>query len=490
MTSRILLPYVSQLLARFLVFFTSASVLVVEILALRILAPYLGVGLAVFTGVIGVILAGISVGAWVGGRVADRVEPHRLLGPMIVVGGLTAMISPLLIDLIGPALSNDPVSIVFASAIGFFVPAAVLSTIPPLVVKIRLSSLDETGTVVGSYSAVGTAGAIFGTFITGFVLIAAFPTRPIVTVVGALLVVIGLTLWSTRTRWQAAGTITGALLLGVVLLMSDGPCQVETAYSCAIVEVDENRDSGRILILDRWLNSYVDLDDPTHLEFRYIQLMADIIETTIPEGVLDVVSIGGGGMTLPGYFQATRPPGVNTVFEIDGAVVELARTDMGLSAQIDVVVDDARLALSEVPDDSADVVIGDAFSGASVPWHLTTVEYVTEIRRVLRPEGIYTMNVIDTEDLRFARATATTLSEVFENVSLFGPPSYLEGAAGGNFIFVASDSRIEAGAIIDTVRDRGGIENVISGAEVLSFANGAPLLRDDFAPVDQMLGRH
>ena len=180
-----------QFLARTLVFVTSAAVLILEILAGRVLAPYLGVSLEVFTGIIGVILAGISVGAWAGGRAADRGEPRRLIGPLLVAGGLTAMAAPLIVDLVGPAASIGPLSIVGLTLIGFFAPAAVLSAIPPIVVKIRLSSLQETGSVVGSYSAIGTAGALFGTFVTGFVLIAAFPTRPIVIVVGALLVGLG-----------------------------------------------------------------------------------------------------------------------------------------------------------------------------------------------------------------------------------------------------------------------------------------------------------
>ncbi|MDP3985080.1 MAG: fused MFS/spermidine synthase, partial [Acidimicrobiia bacterium] len=111
----------SQLLARTLVFFTSASVLVIEILAGRLLAPYLGVSLEVFTGIIGVILAGISLGAWLGGRAADRMDPTRLPGPLMIAGGLTAILSPPIIDLVGPNLEIDPFSIVFLASVGFVV---------------------------------------------------------------------------------------------------------------------------------------------------------------------------------------------------------------------------------------------------------------------------------------------------------------------------------------------------------------------------------
>ena len=151
-----------------------------EIMAGRLLAPYVGVTLETFTGIIGTVLAGISLGAWVGGRAADRHDPQRLLGPVLATGGVLALLSPPLVDLVGPAArAAGPIEIVMLTAVAFFPPALVLSMVPPMVVKIRLRDLAETGAVVGRYSAVGTAGAIFGTFTTGFLLIATLPSRQI-----------------------------------------------------------------------------------------------------------------------------------------------------------------------------------------------------------------------------------------------------------------------------------------------------------------------
>ncbi|HEX6300448.1 MAG TPA: fused MFS/spermidine synthase [Acidimicrobiia bacterium] len=478
----------NQLLARSLVFFTSAAVLVIEILAARLLAPHLGVSLEVFTGIIGVILAGISLGAWLGGRAADRGDPRRLPGPLLVAGGLTALASPLIIDLVGPALSTDAVSIVFAAVVGFFVPAALLSAVPPVIVKIQLDSLDVTGRVVGSYSAIGTAGAILGTFVTGFVLIAAFPTRPIVVVLGVTLAVAGMALWSTRTRWAVA-TVAVAGLLSLALLGLTGPCEYETTYHCAIIEVDDNRESGRTLVLDRVRNSYVDLEDPAYLEFRYIRLIVDIIEAEAPPGGLEVVSIGGGGFTLPGYVEHTRPSSGNTVLEIDQRLVDIGREELALTDEINVIVDDARISLGNVPTNHADVVIGDAYSGASVPWHLTTLEFTKQIERVLSPTGIYTMNVIDYGALAFIRAESATLLEVFSHVALWAPPNYLAGQGGGNFVLVASQEPIDVAAIADRIRARGGSEIGIEAAALREFIGDSSILRDDYAPVDQMLGR-
>ena len=476
-----------QLLARSLVFTTSAAVLILEILAGRLLAPYLGVSLEVFTGIIGVILAGISVGAWAGGRAADRGDPHRLIGPLLVAGGLTAMASPLLVDLVGPAASTGPLSIVGLSLIGFFAPAAILSAIPPIVVKIRLASLQETGSVVGTYSAIGTAGAIFGTFVTGFVLIAAFPTRPIVIVVGVVLVVFGVALWTGRRAWTVTASVAALLLLSGLALVFDGPCQYETSYHCAEVVADTGRPSGRLLILDRGHNSYVDLDDPTHLEFRYIRVMADLIDVEMPAGPLEVVSIGGGGFTLPGYLAATRPGTEHKVLEIDASLIDIGRRHLGFEDEAEVIVDDARRSITDVASGSVDVVVGDAFTGLTVPWHLTTVEFVEMIGDTLAPGGIYTVNVIDRPEARFARAEAATLSEVFDHVAVFAPEAYFTGARGGNYVLVGSDAPIDVDEVRAALSSRGGVEVGLNGDELARFIDDARPLTDDFAPVDQML---
>jgi spermidine synthase len=347
--------------------------------------------------------------------------------------------------------------------------------------------LEETGSVVGSYSAIGTAGALFGTFVTGFILIAAFPTRPIVIVVGVLLVVLGVVLWVSRSTLVGVASIGAVTLLGWLLVVFEGPCQYETTYHCADVVTDPDRPSGRLLILDRGHNSYVDLEDPTHLEFRYIRVMVDLIDVEMPAGPIDVLSIGGGGFTFPGYLDATRPGTNHVVLEIDSSLVDIGRTDLGFEDEAVVVIDDARRSIDGVPAGSVDVVIGDAFSGLTVPWHLTTVEFVETIAEKLAPEGLYTINVIDRAEAQFARAKAATLDHVFEHVAVFAPPGYFTGESGGNYVLVGSNDPIDMERLAAVTRARGGLEVGLSGAELDRFVDNADPLRDDYAPVDQML---
>ncbi|NNC91426.1 MAG: fused MFS/spermidine synthase [Acidimicrobiia bacterium] len=482
--------------ARLLVFVTSAAVLVLEIMAGRLLAPFVGVTIETFTGIIGTVLAGISLGAWLGGRVADRVEPRSLLGPLLMAGGLLALAAPTLVVAAGPAFrGGGPAEIVLLTTVAFLLPAAVLSAVTPVVVKVMLADLSHTGTVVGSISAVGTAGAIFGTFLTGFVLLAALPVRSIVFGVGGLLVACGLGL-AIRYWPMTTGTVglvvVAAVGTGAALAFVDGPCDSETTYYCARVEVDPNRPSGRVLWLDTLQHSYVDLEDPTHLEFRYVQLMADAITTQFGEGPVDALYVGGGGFTLPRWLSAVRPGSSNTVLELDGGLIDIAVAQLGLRADaIDrVEIGDARLTLRGTPEAAFDLIVGDAFGGLSVPWHLTTREFLEEVRERLRPGGLYVMNVIDRPPNAFAESEAATLREVFEHVAVAAPRDYLQGAAGGNFVFAASADPLDADALSRALEAREARSVVIVGGEVDAWTAGAPILRDDFAPVDQLLGRN
>lgn len=468
------------------VFGTSAAVLVLEILAGRLMAPYVGISLETFTGIIGTVLAAIATGAAVGGWLADRHDPRTLIGPALVLGGVLAWLSLPIVSVIGPAVGSDPVSIVALAGAAFFAPAAVLSAVSPMVAKLRLHDLAETGSVVGGLSAAGTAGALAGTFLTGFVLIAALPTRPIVLAVGAVTIAAGVAahLW-LRRRAPAPGATAGVLAVVLVAgglgLATPPPCQVETAYFCVRVEVDPDRPSGRELHLDQLRHAYVDLDDPTYLEFRYVRLLADVA-AALPPGPIDVLHIGGGGFTFPRYLSAVRPGSQHLVLEIDPELVRVARDELGLEVRDDLEIrtGDARLAFADLPDDAYDLVVGDAFGSESVPWHLTTVEVVDEIHRVLRPDGVYAMNVIDGVASGFARAELATLLEVFDHVAVVLPPGGPPEARAMNQVLVASDAPLPP---LD-VDPADGV--VVTGAELEAYVGGAEVLTDDHAPVDTL----
>jgi len=470
------------------VFVAAAAVLVLEIVAGRILAPYVGVSLQTFTGIIGTVLAAIALGAWGGGRLADSRDPRGLLGPVLIGGGLLAIISPALVTIVGPGVSGeDPGTIVVLAFIGFFAPAVVLSMVTPIAGKLLINSLDTAGSVVGNLSAIGTAGALFGTFITGFVLIASVPSKPITWIVGATLLTLGVFTAFEKSRQIIVPAILAAVAVFAASAAMAAPCDYETPYSCARIGADPARDSGRVLVLDTFVNSYVDLEDPTYLSSRYALVTDAVVQTMAPEGPLDLAFVGGGGYTLPRMYQATRG-GTSTVLELDPALEQISVDDLGLveGPWLTTTIGDARLTIRDLADDRFDVVVGDAFSGRSVPWHLTTVEFLTDVRDKLTDDGFYVINTIDHPPTRFARAEAATIAEVFLHVAVVAPRAYLDIERGGNFVLVGSMLPID-GEAIEALVPKGEIALVDDAARAW-FAGVAPL-RDDFAPVDQMISR-
>ena len=471
-----------------LVFAASGAVLVLEILGIRLLAPYVGLTLETTTAIIGTVLAGIAAGAALGGRAADSYEPRRILPAFLAGGGLFALATVPLVRLLGSIFQGggDPAALLLA-LIALFPPALALSAVTPLVAKLQLRDLEETGSVVGRLSAWATAGALVGTFATGFVIVPLVAVDVAVLVVGGGLVALGL--W---TGWRQEPAATGGRLAAVALLLAAGtllagsPCDAETTYHCARVDADEQRPSGRVLVLEDLRHSYVDLDDPRHLEFDYVRWIGDAVDRMAPPGrPLDAVFVGGGGFTLPRYLSATRPGSRSRVLEVDEPLVELVRERLELRTGPDlrVVTGDARITLRDEGTGSADLVVGDAFGARSVPWHLATVEFARDVRRVLRPDGVYAVNVIDRPPLRLLRAQVATLREVFADVAVVDQPGEDGAQSGGNLVLLASERPLPAGL---PSRARGA--RPVTGAAVEALQDGADPLTDDSAPADQLLG--
>jgi spermidine synthase len=473
-----------------LVFGSSASVLVVELVALRLLAPYLGLTLETSTLVIGVALAAIALGAWAGGRAADVVRPRRALAPLLAVSGVAVALTPAAVR--GAAAVGDAVLLLVA-ALTIIFPGALLAAVSPMVTKLRLRSLDDTGTVVGQLSGIGTAGGIFGTVLTGFVLISRVPVSAIMVGLGIALVVAaaGLELRARRPRMVAASALL-VVAGGAAVTVAPDQCDAETTYHCAQVRTDPERPSGRVLMLDGARHSYVDLEDPTYLEYDYAKALVSVIDTAYPAGEpLRAYHIGGGGLTVPRYLESARPGTTSLVSEIDPGVVriDVERLQLRTGAGIDVRVEDGRLGLRRLPEDSQDLVVGDAFGGVSVPWHLTTAEAVAEVDRVLAEDGIYVVNLIDFGPLDFARAEVATIAGAFNHVALAAETDTFTGGpnAGGNQVVIASDRPIDVAAVTARIAQRGGPWDVISGPALVRWIGDAPVLTDDYAPVDQLL---
>jgi len=212
----------------------------------------------------------------------------------------------------------------------------------------------------------------------------------------------------------------------------------EVRFGTAELVRDLDRSSGWMLLVDGTPQSYVDVADPTYLEFEYVRLLADLVDA-LPPGPVTAVHLGGAGCTLPRYVAATRPGSTQVVVEADEPLVEIVRAQLG-TAGFRLRVGDAREALAQLRPGTSDVVVADVFAGAVVPAHLATLETVQEVAALLRPGGCYAVNLADSGVLAFARQQAAALAAVFAHVVVMADPGVLRGRRFGNLVLAGSDT--------------------------------------------------
>jgi len=239
---------------------------------------------------------------------------------------------------------------------------------------------------------------------------------------------------------------------------------------------DLDREDSWLLTVDGVAQSYVDRADPTHLEFDYVRLMGDVVDV-LPDGPLTAVHLGGGGCTLPRYVAATRPGSRQLVVEADAPLAALVRDFLGTRG-FRLRVGDAREELPALRQGESDLVVADLFESALMPMHVTTLEWVHEVRRLLRPGGVYLVNVADGRPLAFARAQVATLLAAFPHVVLLADPSVLRGRRFANLVLAASDAPLPEQDLVRRVSRAAGRARLVSGDDLRDFTGGAAPVTD------------
>jgi spermidine synthase len=258
-----------------------------------------------------------------------------------------------------------------------------------------------------------------------------------------------------------------------------GSWPIDTGRAELLPDGDGRR--GWTLVVNGVPSSHVDLDDPTRLDFEYVRWFADVLDVLAPEGdPLRVVHLGGGGCTLARYVAATRPRSRQVVLEIDAGVLDLTRQAFGVrsSPALRLVVADARAGLAGLRPAGYDVVVRDAFSGASVPAHLTTSEFLDQVRRVLTPGGVYLANLADDPRLGAARREAATALASFAHVALVAEPGQLHGRRYGNVVLAASDAELPWEPLGRRLASGAVRARLLETEELRSFASGYRPLRE------------
>jgi hypothetical protein len=260
------------------------------------------------------------------------------------------------------------------------------------------------------------------------------------------------------------------------------PGRYPVRFGTAELHRDADRADAWLLSVGGVAQSYVDLDDPTDLEFDYVRRFGDVVDL-LPPGPVEALHIGGAACTLPRYVAATRPGSRQLVFDADGELVELVRAQLGLKVPgVRVRVTDGREGLATRREDTADVVVVDAFERAMLAPRLATVEATRAMAAILRPTGTYLANITDGAGLPFARRFAATLQEVFPHTALLADPGVLRGRRFGNLVFAASATELPTEALAAKTASAAFPARCLTGPDLQKLTGRAKPLTDEEAP--------
>ncbi|MET9909633.1 fused MFS/spermidine synthase [Streptomyces sp. NPDC006476] len=262
------------------------------------------------------------------------------------------------------------------------------------------------------------------------------------------------------------------------------PVSRTTDFGVVKLMPDVDRERAWLLTVDGAPQSYVDLDEPEHLEFEYARRLGHVLDLVAKPGrPLDVLHLGGGALTLPRYLAATRPGSRQDVVEADRGLLELVVEHLPLPAGASVALHgaDARAWLEAAPADSADVIVADVFGGSRVPAHLTSVTYAREAERVLRGTGVYLANLADSSPFAFLRSQLATFDAAFEHLVLIAEPAVLRGRRFGNAVLVAAHHPLDTATLTRRTASDAFPARVEHGPPLRDFIAGARPVRDEEA---------
>jgi spermidine synthase len=499
--------------ANIVVFIASFCTLVIELVAGRIMAPYVGVSLYTWTSIIGVVLAGISIGAYLGGLIADRYPRSSTLGWLLFLSGLGAFFISPLTNLVGAAQFQTSlmIRILLITTIIFLVPSCLLGMISPVVVKLTLKNLEKTGNVVGKIYAFSTLGSILGTFATGFFLISWMGTRQILFTMGIILILSALVFGGFFVRKKVLALFFIVLIPLIWAFYGYAfkpPLDEETYffkesnYYTIKLKRDTTRSGGEpleALILDHLVHSYTDLNDPLYLEYEYIRIYEEMVRWQADKRrSFKALFIGGGGYTLPRFIEAKYPQAGIDVVEIDPDITRVVKSYLGVSedTRIRSFNEDGRwFVMNSKEQGSYDFIFGDAFNDLSIPYHLTTKEFAMQLKRLLKPDGLLLANVIDSfKKGTFMPSYIRTLEEVFGkgNVHLITLSSDYDHIGISTCVVVASSQRLDIDDFVKTGKGKDGKEmtsHVMPQDRLQQYLKErySVILTDDYVPVDNLI---
>ena len=480
--------------------------MITEIVGSRILAPYIGTTIFVWTSLIGIILGCLSLGYWYGGRLADKKPNYKSFSGILFAAGffiaLVVLIKDPVLAFVQETFKDIRISALIATLLLFSAPSFFLGMVSPYAVKLKMKRLDTSGKTVGNLYAISTIGSIAGTFLAGFFMIAYFGSTKILLILALSMVIISIVAYRKGMRAPAI-----AVLFIVLFVLSgwglsdspvkdDGSIEMDSQYNHIKIMDKQVRikvdgvygepKKVKVMQVNSSLSSIMSLEDDELVEMytRYYRL-AEHFKPEIRNGLM----LGGGGCSYPKDFLKNFSNASMDVVEIDPKLTELALKyfDLEMDERIHFYHEDARTFLNRNGKkyDAIFVDVFDTGSNFSIPFQLTTQEAVTRMHESLEEDGVVLMNIISAiegEKGKFLRAEYATFASVFPQVYLFTVDS-LDGSEVQNVMLVALRTTVKP-AFKSRFYE---LNRYLKRLWTKDVEMDMPILKDDFAPVEQLM---
>jgi len=491
----------------FVAFLSGAVLMALEIVGSRMLAPNFGGSIFVWGSLIGVFLAALSAGYYLGGRLSDRAPQAWVLGVFLAVSGIFVLMLPGLGSSISDSIAmrdfGPRANPLLACLALFFIPGVFMGVTSPYVIRLTARSMIDVGSTAGVVYAVSTLGSIVGTLGSAFYLITAFGTKMMLYLLGVALILtaaVAVLAGAAAARRQVAPV--AAALLALVAVVLPRPA---VAAEKILLERDSPyhrlfvADEGqyRYLRADNIWHSRMDLKDPHGRGLPYTDYV-DLAFLLNPD-IKSMLVIGLGGGSVPKRFARDyRQVKVDAV-EIDGDVIKIAAKyfDVHPGPRLRVYESDGRIFLrrSKV---KYDLIFLDAYYADTVPFFLTTKEFFEIVRAHLKPGGVFANNVLGQASgprSKFLRSVYRTMQDTFPQVYGFKVAESEASAYNYEIFAVNTDDIIGIDAIRKRAAQMAGtrIKDQYLKARVRNYigsslrTNDVPTLTDDYAPVDALI---
>ncbi|MGK2896600.1 MAG: fused MFS/spermidine synthase [Candidatus Saccharimonadales bacterium] len=456
-------------------FIAGFALMAYELVAARILAPSIGSSTYVWTSIIGIIIAALSVGYFLGGKLADaRNAALDVVVLCFVAAGaviLTLFLNEPVLELIVVAIEDPRLQGVVAALLLFAPASFVLGMLSPYLAKLNVRSLATSGRSVASLSALNSVGGIIGTFFTGFVLFGYIGSIETLKVIVLLLLAAS---WLIVPRRQVVERIVLTIGLGGLLLVSPSTLSssenidTPSAHYQVINGTVNNRQIVGLVTGPGGTQSAVYKDGSDDLVFWYNRMFAKIILEQQPGRIL---VLGGGAFTLPEYLAEQLPDSQIDVVEIDPELHDISEQYFGYTnpANVRLVFEDARTFLNQTVG-TYDIVVVDTYGDAGMPFTLTTTEYTAQLAQHVEPEGMVLVNVIGGTTVGACRDILAALHMSYSQQFKHSVYANKSGRAmyRANHVVVYSRHSLN-----------------INGMEPLMLPDVA-LFRDDYAPIERL----